>query len=186
VITSVSVATSAPTRGVEPFRVLAQDHVVDAHPVGEAERRRRPRVELDRAQALVELERDPQGELGRDLRPVGEADVGKAGRAVEDGVSRLADLEGLAGEVLPGPPVTAGARFHRLEREREPGRLGEAAEDLERLGHDLGADAVAADDRDPIVGHGLCARGTPWPRTEPPSDAGKKRTEAYAAYVGAC
>ena len=112
--------------GVEPLGVLAQDDVVDPLALGEPERRRHARVESDGPEAHVEVERDPERELRGDLRSVREADVGQPRGAEEDGVRRLADLQGLARELLARPPVAGGARpppprrRDRADRARRP------------------------------------------------------------------
>ena len=141
-------------RRVEPLGVLAQDDVVDPLALAEPERRGHARVEPDGPEAHVEVEGDPERELRRDLGSVREADVGQPGGAEEDRVRRLAHLEGLARQLLAGPPVAGGARLHLLEGELEPPGHGDGVEDLERLGDHLGPDAVPGDDRDAVVRHG--------------------------------
>ena len=121
--------------------------------LAEAERRRHARVKPDGPEAQIEVERDAQRELGRDLGPVREADVREPGGAEQDRVRRLAHLERLARELLAGAPVAVRPGLHLVERELEPPRHGDGAEDAERLGHHLGADAVPADDRDAVERH---------------------------------
>ena len=72
----------------------------------------------------VEVEGDAERELRARSRSVREADVGQPGGAEQDRVRRLAHLEGLARQILAGPPVAGGARLHPLEG--EPSRPGTA------------------------------------------------------------
>ncbi len=74
--------------------------------------------------------------------------VGRSDRAEQDRVVAAELLERLVGEHLAGCEVAAAAEVVVGRVERDP----RGAHDLERLRGHLGADAVAADDPDP-VGH---------------------------------
>ncbi len=81
---------------------------------------------------------------GTEVSPIGRADG-----AEQDGVEAPQLLEDGVGQHVAGPQVAGGAEVVVGGVERDPG----GGHDLQGLGEDLGADAVAADDGDPVGAH---------------------------------
>ncbi len=116
--------------------------------------------------------------------------VGRADRAQQQGVEAPPLLDGLVGEHHAVAEVAGAAEVVVDGVELDAGR----GDDLERLGDDLGADAVAADDTDAVgpagpggdLAAGLVAHGDLLPRTrKPPTGVdGQERTpRAWCALV---
>ena len=135
-----SAAQEAPLAGVCAFRVLAHDQEIDAVVVA-------ARAGLERSQVDVEVEReahlqqqpafeDPRRHLGRPDRA--EQDRVVCAQLVEDGI----------GEHFTGSHIPPAAEVVGRCVECDPG----GAHDVQRDRRHLGADAVAADDPDPM-GH---------------------------------
>ena len=161
--------------GVDALGVLAHDDAVDPGV-------QRARPGLERTQAHVQDELEAQPEEQAPLEHAGR-DVGGPHRAEQHGVE-VADLpEHRIGEDLAGAQVACAAEVERHGLVGDTGRV----DDLERLGDDLGADAVTADDPD-AVGHGavlLLRFPDKLPRTKnrPPkwTVEGERRAPAFAS-----
>ena len=139
-------------RGEEPLGALADHDEVDRRI---ARQGARDAVEpACGADPRVQVEHDPQRHLGDDLGAVGIADPRQSARPEQDRIGRAARRQGRLRERLP--PVEIRPRPGRsldeveLEARHRPAGLGEH---VEGAADHLGADPVAADDRDPIRPH---------------------------------
>ncbi len=145
-------AQPSPLARISPFGVLPYDHEV-------AFRARCPRRAQERAEVHVEveLEAQPQEEApfeqaGRDLRRSDR----RPHSAEHDRVVSPQFVEDRVGQDLAGSQVMGGAELVAGGLEPHAGGL----HDLERLCDHLGADPVAADDRDAMLtGTPACLSG---------------------------
>src|SRR5262249_20317551 len=163
-----ALAEEAPLAGVDALRVLAHDDAVDPIVQGAWSR-------LERTQIDVEVELEPEAQ---EQAPLEDArwDVGRSDRTEEDGVEPADLAQDLVGKDFAGAQVTGSAQVVGDGLVRDAGRV----DDLEGLGHHLGADAVTTDDPD-RVRHG-CRPCSWFPENEkPPTELdGRGRSPATA------
>ena len=143
-------AASVPA-GVEPFDVLAHEHVVDPVP-RVAQRRGHTGIQADGPDSGVEVEAEAQPEDGvaAGLPAVRVAGIGEPRRAQEDRIRRLAGGVDVLPDRLTGAPPGARAYREGLESERDlaAGELLDATNHANGLGDDLWPDPVARQDGD--------------------------------------
>ena len=128
-------------------------------------------VALERAQVDVQVELEAQPQQQAPLEHAGRH-LGRADRAEQDGVEAAQLVEHAVGQHLAGAEVAGSAEVELGGVEVDAG----GAHDLEGLGHDLGADAVSADDRD-LVAHA----SFPWNEKAAPEGTAGKRTPGRRA-----
>ena len=147
--------------------VLADDDEVDVGGAAVRERRGNPLEQLDRPQVDIL----PEGPAQRD-QEAPERDMvrhaGKAHRAQQDRVERAQHLDAVLRHHPAGLAVGLAAPVEMLPVEADVVAPAGGLQHPHGLGHDLLADAVAGDDRDPIVRHGLGLRS-------PAVDPGRRR-----------
>ena len=142
----------AAARGVETFRVLAQDHVVDLAGAEAAQRAHDAGKKLDRAHVGVEVEPEPQlqAEVEPGFRPVGIRHARKTCCAVQDGMRVAAALEGRFGKGIAGfPKMPRAGRV--LAKYQLIGEAGHGPQHLERRRAHLRSDSVSFDDCDGVL-----------------------------------
>ena len=154
---------------VRALGALAHDDEVDlaigARPC--RQRRRDPGVEPGRPQVHVVVEGEPQPEQQPAFEhPARHARV--ADRAEQDGVVPAQLVEHAVGQRLAGRVPAPGTEVVVRRLELDVVRVGDGVEHPDGLGDDLGADAVAGDEREPQGGRGGGRRGhAQWPVSPP-------------------
>ena len=132
---------------VQPLGVLAEHHEVDI----------RGRASFERAQALVEQLHRPVVDVEIELEAGAEQDVARvavvghariAERADEDRVELPQRVVAAGRQGHAGLQVVIGAPRQQLEPQRDPEALLDRAQDLDRFGGHLAADAVAGNHGD--------------------------------------
>ena len=148
---------------VEALGVLAKHHQIHVGLRPVFQRAEPPVEELHRPHVHVEVQAEAQAE--QDVGGVLHVrDARVAQRAQVDGIVVVAEVceDGLR-KGLASPEVALGAEVEMDEVEPGPGHAAHGLQDLDALGNDVRADAVAGDDCDP--GHAPSSHAPhPWRR----------------------
>ena len=144
---------AAADAGIFAFRVLAHDHPVELRAGDVAQRAGDAGQDARRAHVGVLVERLADGEPQAPQRDV-VGHVGRAGRAEQDGVVALDQVEAVLGHERAGLLVALGAPVEMIEGDGEAAvALGARLQHLDAGGDHLGADAVPGDGGDAKRSH---------------------------------